>query len=122
MPVDEDLARFIADRYPGAVVVDRDHDDGYVVLDIRHDGVEKEVRFNGRGEWVGTSWEVCADALPQAVLDKLATDYQGYRPDDEADVLDTPQGLRYVVELEGREEITVTFDAAGNVLGERYDD
>lgn len=122
VPVDEDLARFIADRYPGAVVVDRDHDDGYVVLDIRHDGVEKEVRFNGRGEWVGTSWEVRADALPQAVLDKLAADYQGYRPDDEADVLDTPQGMRYVVELEGREEITVTFDAAGNVLGERYDD
>ena len=122
VPVDDGQAQFIADRYPDAVTIDRDYDDGYVVIEIRHEGVEKEVRFNGQGEWVDTSWEMRSSALPQAVLDKLAAQYPAYRLGDEAEVFDTPQGLRYEVELEGRDELTVTLDASGNVLGERWDD
>lgn len=120
--VGEVYEQFVAGRYPGAVIAGRDDDDGYVVIEIRHEGVEKDVRFNGRGEWVDTTWDIASAALPQAILDALATDYAGYRVDREAEVVETSAGMAYAVELEGRNELLVLFDATGKVIKEYTDD
>lgn len=53
--VGADYETFIDGRYPGAVIVGRDDDDGMVEIEIMHDNVKKEVKFRG-GEWVRTEW------------------------------------------------------------------
>lgn len=111
-----DVEQFIQENYPGAVIIERGYDDGYLEVDIRHDGKEKELLFNGRYEWVRTSWEISSQELPSAVTAALTAG--GYRLDDnEADVIETPDSSWYEVEvLHNGEELKVFIDAAGNII------
>lgn len=120
--VEESAARFIELHYPGAVVAEQEYDDGYLTIDIFHNGKEKEVRFNGRNEWVDTSWDLRLSDLPAAVREALAEIYAAYTP-EEAEAWQTPAGDFYEVELESRSgaDLKVVFNAAGNVQREWRD-
>lgn len=100
--VDEDIASFIAQKYPGAVITGKDHDDGYIEIEIRHDNTEKEVYFNGRHEWIYTKWEISIHRLPQEIKDVIEA--AGYSllqiDDDDIDVIETADKLIYEVEVE----------------------
>lgn len=94
-----DIEQFIQENYPGAVIIERDYDDGYLEVDIRHEGKEKELLFNGRNEWVRTSWDISIRELPSAVTAALSA--EGYRiDDDEAEVVETVDSFWYEVEVQ----------------------
>ena len=63
LPVEDEIERFLNDRYPGAKVVERDYDDGCLELTILHENLRKEVLFDGRNNWLRTEWEL--HRLPQ---------------------------------------------------------
>ena len=91
---------FIAETYPGAMILERDSEDGYLEVEIRHEGHEKSVLFNGAGAWVKTSWEVRYNALPAAVTAAVAaSEYASWKFDD-ADYVETPDGAWYEIEME----------------------
>ena len=120
VPVESDVETFINQRYPGAVILERDYDDGYLEIDIRHDGVEKEVLFNGRNEWVRTEWEM--RSLPDAV--QQAVEAGGYRISDrEYDRVETPDGNWYEVEaVKDRREWKLYVTDDGTIFNTRHDD
>ena len=123
VPVADDVAAAIGERYPGAVILEKDYDDGYMEIDIRHDGRIKEVRFNGRGEWVDTTWDVRPDELPAAVSTSLTENYAAWRV-DEAEAVEFELGRFYLVELDGARsagELTVKLAENGHVLAEWRD-
>lgn len=111
-----DIEQFIQENYPGAVIIERDYDDGYLEVDIRHEGKEKELLFNGRNEWVRTSWEISIRELPSAVTAALSA--EGYRiDDDEAEVVETVDSFWYEVEVQrSGEEFKVFIDASGSIF------
>lgn len=111
-----DIDQFIQENYPGAVIIERDYDNGYLEVDIRHDGKEKELRFNGQNEWVRTSWEISIGELPSAVTNALSAG--GYRLDDnEAEVIETTDSLWYEVEVrQNGGEFKVSVDGSGNII------
>lgn len=111
------VAGLIEEMYPGAVILERDYDDGYLQIEIRHEGRSKDVYFNGRLEWVRTEWDVRYQELPEAVLNILNTDYSSYRIDDLTWV-ETPDTSYYLVELEGRydDERRIRVTPDGTVL------
>lgn len=117
-----DVEKFIAQKYPGARITDRDKSDGYLEVEIWHDNKEKEVKFNGRNEWVRTEWEIRSNELPAAVTDAISKG--GYSlGDDEADVVETPSGKWYEVEVrKGREEYKLWIDESGKILRTERDD
>ena len=102
--VNSDIEAFIADRYPGAIIVEKDNDDGYIEVEIRHDGIEKEVIFNGRHEWICTKWEISRGRLPEEIVNVIVN--AGYSmhqiDDDDIDVIETANALTYEVEVEDR--------------------
>jgi len=123
VPVADDVAAAIGERYPGAVILEKDYDDGYMEIDIRHDGRIKEVRFNGRGEWVDTTWDVRPDELPAAVSTSLAENYAAWRA-SEAEAVEFELGRFYLVELDGMHsaaELKVKLAENGHVLAEWRD-
>lgn len=120
VPVADDLQSFIDQKYPGAVILEKDYDHGYLEITLLHDGTEKEVKFNGQDQWVRTEWEVYQ--LPEAVENVLAA--QGYTPNDrEFDYVETPDSSWYEVEVrKGRDELKLYISPAGEILRTEYDD
>ena len=120
MPVETDVEAFLNERYPGAVVVERDHDDGFLEITIRHEGVLKEVRFNGRHEWVRTEWET--RSLPDAV--RQGIEAEGYRiSDNEFERIEKPDGSWYEVEaVKDRREWQLHVADDGTILAAHRDD
>ena len=123
IPVESDIEAFLADRYPGAVIIEKDYDDGYLEIDFRHDNYIKEAYFNGTNAWVRTTWELRrASELPAAVSSALDAQYAGYRVDD-IEAIETADALHYELELEnGRNELKVIFAEDGTLVNERRDD
>lgn len=120
VPVEDDLQSFIDQKYPGAVILEKDYDHGYLEIDILHDGIEKEILFNGQNQWIRTEWEV--HQLPEAVKNAVAA--QGYTLDDnEFDYVETADSAWYEVEVrKGRDELKLYISPAGEILRTEYDD
>ena len=117
--VDGDIEKFITDNYPGAMIIERDYDDGYLEVEIRHDGTIKEVKFNGRNEWIRTEWET--RELPAAV--RQAIENEGYRiSDDEYDRVEAPDRKWYEVEAWKNGEWKLYVDDNGSIFNRRADD
>lgn len=126
-PVNEDIRKFIYSRYPAARIVDCDYDKGYLEVDIIHEGFEKELKFNGRGEWLITEWEIESRHLPEEVLISLKNaGYDMHSIDDDIDVIDTPAVMYYNIEIEkGGKEYEIRIAPDGTILkvtGEDEDD
>lgn len=116
VPVEGAIEEFIVQRYPGAVILEKDYDDGYLEVDIRHDNVVKEVKFNGRNEWINTTWEIHYAALPEPVKQTLTKEGFGQMDVDDIEVIETESEQIYKVEIEkGPMEKTYLIDAQGNI-------
>ena len=118
--VDDAIRQLIDERYPGAIVVEKDYDDGYLEVDIRHDNQEKELLFNGRHEWIRSEWEV--RQLPDAVMN--AVTQGGYTLDDrDFDYVETATNSWYEVEVrQGWQEMKLYIAPDGNIFRTEYDD
>lgn len=120
VPVEDELQNFIDQKYPGAIILEKDYDHGYLEIDILHDGIEKEIKFNGQNQWVRTEWEV--RQLPDAIKNTITT--QGYTLDDnEFDYVETTDSSWYEVEVrKGRDELKLYISPTGEILRTEYDD
>lgn len=120
VPVDDELQNFIDQKYPGAIILEKDYDHGYLEIDILHDGIEKEIKFNGQNQWVRTEWEV--RQLPDAVKNTITA--QGYTLDDnEFGYVETADSIWYEVEVrKGRDELKLYISPTGEILRTEYDD
>ena len=120
VPVEDELQNFIDQKYPGAIILEKDYDHGYLEIDILHDGIEKEIKFNGQNQWVRTEWEV--RQLPDAIKNTITT--QGYTLDDnEFGYVETADSIWYEVEVrKGRDELKLYISPTGEILRTEYDD
>lgn len=113
LTVDAAIQNVLDEKYPKAVVLEKDYDDGLLELEIRHDGVEKDVYFNGRNEWVRTEYELTEAQLPEKISNFISDNYSGFRVED-AGVVELPSGMTYEVEIEsGNREYKLFFDKNG---------
>lgn len=114
----KDIREFIENKYPGAQVVKIEREDNKTIeADIIHDRLSKEVVFDLKNNWLRTSWDVRISELPQAVSDIINDPaYAGYHIDD-ADFVETPNAIYYLLELEKDNiERKVKIDESGNIL------
>ena len=110
------IEKFIEENYPGARIIEKDYDDGYIEVEIFHDGREKNIYFNGGEEWVWSEWDVRLQELPQAVSDAVSAQYPDYRIDD-CEYMESPQGEWYRIEIErGDREIELRISPDGTIL------
>ena len=100
----EGVKNFLQEKYAASKFVETDREHGQLEVDIIHDGVAKEVLFDNNGNWLSTSWEISPDTLPEAVKtairQEINDNYVGYETDDEPELVETPDGNYYRIELE----------------------
>lgn len=115
--VNNDIRSFIEHKYQGARILYAEKDfNGEIEVEIIHDNIKKDVKFNRRDEWIKTSWDVAINELPDAARESVLNRYQNYRIDD-VDYIETPSGDHYKVEIEkGEWDKTVFVTANGEIL------
>lgn len=91
---------FIAQKYPGARIVDAERERGNIEVDIIYERKAYEVCFGAGDVWLWTKTEVRLQAVPEVVKQSLeASQYAGWEIDD-VDHYDSPDREWYVFELE----------------------
>lgn len=79
-------------------------------------GTKWSATYDASANWLETEHEVAATALPSAVTEAITGGYSGHKL-KESEMVETPSGTSYEVELEnGKETLEVMFSADGKML------
>lgn len=114
--IQSELSKFVAQKYPGAVIMDTEFDDGEFEVEIVHAGRGKDVYFSKDYNWLRTEWDVRKNEFPAAVLAQLNASYPSWKIDD-AEYVETPSGDWFKIELEkGDSEVKIRITPAGVIL------
>lgn len=115
--INNDIRNFIEQKYEGATILYAEKDfNGEIDVEIIHNNIKKEVKFNRKNSWINTTWDVAINELPGAARESILDKYPEYRIDD-VDYVETPTGDHYKVELErGEREKIVFVTAEGEIL------
>ena len=120
-----DVVSFVKRKYPGARIVDRDHDDGRIEVEMRHEGFKKTAYFTRGGRWLCTVWELRRERLPKAVVSAVARRGFSFRSIDDNDckAVEDGRGLRYAVIAErGDDDRVFIVTPRGKIERTFYDD
>ena len=115
--VNNEIRNFIEQKYEGARILYAEKEfNGEIDVEIIHDNIKKDVKFNRRNEWISTTWDVSIDQLPDESRASVQNRYPEYRIDD-VDYIETPSGDHYKVEIEkGEWDRTVFVTPDGEIL------
>ncbi len=112
---------FVRKKYPGCRILDRDTDDGWLEVKIRHAGREKVLLFV-EGHWVRTLWELRRNELPATVLNTFKR--KGFRyeniDDNDNSGIDTPRGRFYAVQAERNDREAIYIVSSRGDIVRRY--
>lgn len=109
------IDKFIQEKYPRAITIDIDNDKTKIEVEIVHDGREKDLLFNSRGQWQSTSFEMLDSELPRVIEEALKdSSYSSYSIED-IDFYETPKQSYYKIELEKwfSDDVTVYISTDG---------
>lgn len=110
------LKSFISQKYPGAVIMDTEYDDGEIEVEIVHEWHGKDVYFSKDNVWLRTKWDVRKSEIPAAVMNQLNVSYPSWKIDD-AEYVETPSGAWFAIELEkGEAEVDVKIAEDGTII------
>jgi hypothetical protein len=115
--LNNNIQDFIEQRYDGARILYAEKDfNGETDVEIIHNNIKKEVKFNRKDKWISTTWDVSISELPDAAKESINIQYPEYRIED-VDYVEKPDGNCYKVEIErGEWDRTVFVTAEGEIL------
>ena len=115
--VNDNIKNFIEKKYEGATILYAEQEfNGEIEVEIVHDNITKEVRFNRNNNWISTTWDIPISQLPDAAKNSILKQFSEYRIDD-VDYVEKPSGDYYKVEIEkGERDRTVFVTADGEIL------
>ncbi|MDO4702313.1 PepSY-like domain-containing protein [Tannerella sp.] len=110
------INKIIAQKYPKAKIVEVDHENGRIEVEIVDGNVRRDVYFDHSEKWLYTQTDVRVSSLPQLVVKAISTSYPGYRIDD-AEYWETPAGNYFLLEIErGKSEMKVRVSPTGQII------
>ncbi len=111
------ITEFIEQKYAGARILYAEQEfNGDIEVEIIHNNIRKEVKFNRKNKWINTIWDISINHLPDAVKESIGNNYPEYLIDD-ADYIESPSGNFYKVEIEkGEWDKTVFVTANGEII------
>lgn len=113
-----EVVEALMSRYPAARVVDVDYGQGLAEIDIVDGSFRREVWYTMDGSWRRTETDLRTADLPSAVSNAWkSSEYGNYRV-DEVDLIDSPEGSYYRLDLEmgGKRDVILKIDPNGVLL------
>lgn len=108
-------------KFPTAqAVVWEAEDEGLFEADFKLGKKKLSACFDEKGTWLETETAIKKSALPDAVRAAIAREFPGYEI-DEAEQVETPEGMKYEVALEKEDgdteiELEALFSSDGKLL------
>ena len=96
--VNNEIRSFIEQRYEGANILFAEQEFNEIDVEIIHNNIRKEVKFNRNNKWINTSWDVPVSQLPENIKESVQSRYNGYWIDD-ADYVEKTSGDHYKLEI-----------------------
>lgn len=110
---------FIAQKYPGARIVDIERENGGLEVEIVDGRTPREIAFSADNAWIWTKTEMRRSEVPAVVMNALgASQYAAWEIDD-IDRYDAPDKVWYLFELEEPQterEVKVRIQDDGTIL------
>lgn len=119
--VPDAVASAFQQNFPSARAIEwEEEEQGIFEVDFKQNKQKHSASFDASGKWLATETEIKKSALPDAVRQSINKTFSGYEL-DEAEKVETPDGLAYEVELEKEEgdaeiEVEALFSADGKLL------
>ena len=115
--VNDTIRNFIEQKYQGARILTAEKEfNGDIDVDIIHDNIQKDVKFNSSNKWISTTWDIPISQLPDAARESVLSRYPEYIIDD-VDYVEKTDGDHYKVEMEkGEWDKTIFVTAEGEIL------
>jgi hypothetical protein len=108
--------------FPNAKDTEWEMEDGLYTVDFETDAKkDHEVWFNPSGELVKHKQEIAKEDLPDPVLSKINSEFNGYKIDDVKKIVEGTN-ITYKIELGTLlEELEITMSAEGEILDKKED-
>lgn len=114
--MNQTIQAHIEAHYPGAVILDKDENDGLTEVEILYENTVLELFFNGSNQWVKSEQDVKYSDLPAAVKSLIDSSYSAYRIDD-IELVETTTEKYYKFDMvQGSDFIMVNITEDGTVI------
>ena len=115
-PVALTIQKIIKQKYPNAIIIETDMENGKYEVDILDNGRMKELIFNDT-TWEATYWEVNKSEVPNVVMEAFRQSTYGKYRIDEIHFFETPTNRYYHFELEqGDKDAYLSIDTNGKIM------
>jgi len=109
-------------QFPTAAGAKWEMEDKDYEAEFKQGDVKYSATFSAAGTWMETEHAIKLEALPEAVRKAAAATYPDHKM-DRPEMLETPSGTQYEVELKnGEKELEVVFAPDGKVLKSKVED
>lgn len=120
-----DVYSWMESKYPGAVIVDIDHEDGCIEVEFIYGNIKHDALLTSANKWIYTKKDYNRNSskLPAEALNFIQTNYQNYVIDDIEYYETASKEDFYSVEIEGSHDndIELYFDTEGNKIEAKPD-
>lgn len=120
-----DVYSWVESKYPGAVIVDIDHEDGCIEVEFIYGNIKHDALLTSANKWIYTKKDYNRNSskLPAEALNFIQTNYQNYVIDDIEYYETASKEDFYSVEIEGSHDndIELYFDTEGNKIEAKPD-
>lgn len=120
-----DVYSWVESKYPGAVIVDIDHEDRCIEVEFIFNNMKHDALLTSSNQWIYTKTDYNRNSskLPAEALNFIQTNYPNYGIDDIEYYETASKGNFYSVEIEGSHDndIELYFDTEGNKMESKPD-
>ena len=105
-------------KYKDALILETEHENGNIELDIIHLKRKKSVIFNSKGVWQSTKYDIKKSELPEKIKSVIKNSkYSSYRV-DEVEIIETPTKSIYEIGLDKffSDDITIYITFDGKII------
>ena len=110
---------FVKQQYPNAEIVKMETEINGTEVDIKDNGVEKELYFDNAKQWVSTSWDIKPEDVPVAIMGELENSAYALWGMKEVLIIERPDGIFYLFELtKDNNTVQVLYNQDGQHVNE----
>lgn len=113
------FTKFVQQQYPNATIDEIQPQVNGTLVEIKDDGIEKDLFFDNAKQWVSTSWDIKPEDVPVSIMGELENSAYALWGMKETTIIERPDGIFYLFELsKDNNTVQVLYNQDGEHVAE----